>query len=579
MEEKKRDSKFTSPDALLLSTTTTSSAGEVNLEDLASDKISFSQRGSLLFGGRRMKDLMAKMEDMYGKEPGPPEEVKRVRRKRSVEMLQAALEGRRVLSAEEISLSIKVRSMYDGQQQQAEESVAAPSPPVSRNASINTYGIEDWEDVEGQDVDRYGFIKPNRTGTNSTRQSQGIPRVATEISLEAEQPRRARKIGRETARKRYSRSLTPAMADQDGSNSVYSDRRRSFTTPFSSARQRTLADAANMLSLPPGYDDASESGLTVSEQRRRREWARDQKWQKMAKSVATSSADTKGGGMHFEFDTRDSKVINRTWKGIPDRWRATAWHSFLSASAKRRGNTVSDVTLISIYHQLQEASCADDVQIDIDVPRTINMHVMFRRRYRGGQRLLFRVLHAIALYFPSPGYVQGMASIAATLLGYFNEEETFIMMVRLWELRGMRELFMLESDGLLAALQQFENEWLRDGDVSRKLAELSIPTTAFGTRWYLTLFNLSVPFQAQLRIWDVFMLLGDAPDDRGPFGGADLDILHATSAALLDAVRGILLDADFETAMKVVTSFIPVRDDDVLMRVVRTEWKVKKRRG
>ena len=31
-----------------------------------------------------------------------------------------------------------------------------------------------------------------------------------------------------------------------------------------------------------------------------------------------------------------------------------------------------------------EQSSADDVQIDMDVPRTINRHVMFRRRYRGG---------------------------------------------------------------------------------------------------------------------------------------------------------------------------------------------------
>ena len=42
------------------------------------------------------------------------------------------------------------------------------------------------------------------------------------------------------------------------------------------------------------------------------------------------------------------------------------------------------------------------------------------RRYRGGQRLLFRVLHAVALYYSDIGYVQGMASLGATLLCYFD---------------------------------------------------------------------------------------------------------------------------------------------------------------
>jgi hypothetical protein len=36
------------------------------------------------------------------------------------------------------------------------------------------------------------------------------------------------------------------------------------------------------------------------------------------------------------------------------------------------------------FYELQEESSADDMQIDVDVPRTINRHIMFRRRYRGG---------------------------------------------------------------------------------------------------------------------------------------------------------------------------------------------------
>jgi hypothetical protein len=110
--------------------------------------------------------------------------------------------------------------------------------------------------------------------------------------------------------------------------------------------------------------------------------------------------------------------------------------------------------------------------------------------------------------------------------------------------------------------------------------ELGITSTAWGTRWYLTLFNYSLPFPAQLRVWDVFMLLGDASNSNASskFSG-DLDVLHATSAALIDATREILLDSDFENAMKVLTSWIPIKDEDILMRVARAEYKMRKKRA
>lgn len=138
-------------------------------------------------------------------------------------------------------------------------------------------------------------------------------------------------------------------------------------------------------------------------------------------------------------------------------------------------------------------------------------------------------------------------------------------------------------------------------------ADLGISPTAYGTRWYLTLFNYSIPFPAQLRVWDVFMLLGDSdppllspppqqphptssstspatssasnptPNIKRSFNGG-LDVLHAVSAALVDGTREILLDSDFENAMKVLTSWIPVRDEELLMKVAKAEWKLHRKR-
>lgn len=102
----------------------------------------------------------------------------------------------------------------------------------------------------------------------------------------------------------------------------------------------------------------------------------------------------------------------------------------------------------------------------------------------------------------------------------------------------------------------------------------------------MTLFNYSIPFPAQLRVWDVFFLLGDDISRPGSGEAASkmkfgrtLDVLHATSAALIDGMRDILLESDFENAMKVLTSWVPIRDEDLFMRVAKAEFQVHKRKG
>lgn len=236
-----------------------------------------------------------------------------------------------------------------------------------------------------------------------------------------------------------------------------------------------MDEAGDMLTLPPGLADIAEDeeGGRAVASLKKKEWERAEKWSKMARVVKPGKD---GEGMEFEFDTRNPKLIERTWKGIPDRWRAAAWFSFLATSAKKRKNSATNESIITAFHNLQYRSSADDVQIDIDVPRTINSHIMFRKRYRGGQRLLFRVLHALSLYFPETGYVQGMASLAATLLCYFDEEKCFIMLVRMWTFRGLDKLYEAGFQGLMSALDEFQKSWLdTNKEVSAKLVSFPPP--------------------------------------------------------------------------------------------------------
>lgn len=552
----------------------------------------------------------------------------------------------RVLSADESMLSRKVRAMYkhgcegaagwDDVEEESEsvqtsfvDSSVADTPingssltvdrnredtlslrssnresTIIRETTEIAGGLEDWTDVDGGEVDRYGFILPKKTGSRGSGNALDGPdepriqRVSTALQLVSEEPRK-RGMRRSASRARSTRSASATISSprrrrsqksSKAQGSVFSNQtgRSAAQRPLRQAanrlphnRDRRLMDeASDMLKLPPGLADLAEQeeGGKADQAMKAKEIEREEKWRKMAKVVQTGA---KGGGMMFEFDVKDPKVISRTWKGIPDRWRGTAWYAFLAASSKADKDSPTDEELIESFYELQEESSADDMQIDVDVPRTINRHIMFRRRYRGGQRLLFRVLHAMSLYLPDTGYVQGMAALAATLLCYYEEDKAFVMLVRLWMFRGLERLYESGFHGLMDALEDFETNWLRGGEVAKKLEELAITSTAYGTRWYLTLFNYSLPFPAQLRVWDVFMLLGDASRSSSTcakFSG-DLDVLHATSAALIDATREILLDSDFENAMKVLTSWIPIKDEDLLMRVAKAEYKIRKKRA
>jgi hypothetical protein len=445
----------------------------------------------------------------------------------------------RVLSVDELELSLRVRSMYEygnergvdlidrglaGQTLVEEESdTEAPTasaaqslrvdrtrPPngdLHRSPSFNTKresiipreryelagGIEDWEDVDGGEVDRYGFILPKKAESRdsnrsaATYDSPGLMRVSTALRDVSESPRRKRTVRRSNSRIKTSMSAPNGSPSRRASKhslrppgSINSYRSTSSfgvtQSPlrFASNRlphnreRRFVDEASDMLTLPPGLEDiavAKEGGKEALAMKRK-EWQREGKWRKMGKATERQA---KGGGMLFDFDPKDPKVISRTWKGIPDKWRASAWWSFLAVSAKRDKKSLHEEELVQRFYELQDESSADDVQIDCDVPRTINRHIMFRRRYRGGQRLLFRVLHALSLYFPDTGYVQGMAALAATFLCYYDEEQAFVMMVRMWQLRGLDRLYSSGFGGLMEALDDFEKHWLRGGDVAKKL--------------------------------------------------------------------------------------------------------------
>ncbi|EPZ34598.1 RabGAP/TBC [Rozella allomycis CSF55] len=101
-------------------------------------------------------------------------------------------------------------------------------------------------------------------------------------------------------------------------------------------------------------------------------------------------------------------------KGIPDCLRGRVWNCALS-------NLEFNSEIPPIANLFSFKSSFEN-QIDLDINRTMRTHFQYYLRYGEGQRSLFRVLTAYSNYEKSVGYCQGMSTVVAFLLTYFDEE-------------------------------------------------------------------------------------------------------------------------------------------------------------
>ncbi|CAK5280676.1 unnamed protein product [Mycena citricolor] len=251
--------------------------------------------------------------------------------------------------------------------------------------------------------------------------------------------------------------------------------------------------------------------------------------------------------------SKEAKLRVRVYKGIPDRWRPAAWDMFMSTKASMGPEQMS--RLAARYRDGLDKPSTYDIQIDLDVPRTISGHVFYRTRYGAGQRSLFHVLHSFSLHCGECGYVQGMGPIAATLLCYLDPEKVYASLVRLHDAYGMHTIFSPGFPGLLEAIyvQERITETMMPA-VYAAFKKHSISTTSYATKWYITLFANSVPFQTQLRLWDAFL-----------FEGTDLFV--AVAVAIVWAYRDHITSsaANFETILSLLSSFFIPEDEDTLL--------------
>ena len=266
-----------------------------------------------------------------------------------------------------------------------------------------------------------------------------------------------------------------------------------------------MAEEINFKSIPSNIMITDQYGFLVTEEDKTKKVsegktstdlllinARTEKWNDMIQN-------------YDEFYKKKySKLKSRTRKGIPDCFRSQVWQLFAEEEKYRKGkeNIFSELDLIKFDENLE-------IVIIKDLDRTFPKCYLFKEKYGNGQRKLYKVLSYYSKYNTSTGYVQGMGFIAAVFLTYMDEKSTFFMLDSLMKKYGLEGFYMpgfpklkLTFYILLNLMKKFVPK------VYELFKKEGMMPSMYASEWFICLFSRNLPFEALVRIFDVFLLEG-----------------------------------------------------------------------
>lgn len=194
---------------------------------------------------------------------------------------------------------------------------------------------------------------------------------------------------------------------------------------------------------------------------------------------------------------RTEKLRNMVRAGIPHSLRPQMWMRLSGALQKK---IKSETT----YHDIVKASSNDALmtskQIEKDLLRIMPTNACFSSPNGTGIPRLRRILRGIAWLYPDIGYCQGTGVIAASLLLFLEEEDSFWMMATIVEDLLPASYYSSTLLGIQAdqrVMQTLISNYLTvvDEALKRHDIELSLITL----HWFLTLFANVVHMKILLR--------------------------------------------------------------------------------
>jgi len=209
--------------------------------------------------------------------------------------------------------------------------------------------------------------------------------------------------------------------------------------------------------------------------------------------------------------------------------RAEFWQCCLRIDLEDANQTFN--SLLAMGNDPRESQ-----QIDKDINRCLRYHKVFAERYATGQCKLYRVLTAYAHLDSGTKYTQGMSTIAAILLIYFEDESvSFGAMRKMFASYGYHYLYTNNLSGVTSCYDPFEamvkarQPALHEHMTKHITVGMGIPYPAlFLPNWLLECFYSSLPFTLVVKVWDFLFLFGP-------------NVLFQTSLAILGELQSQLL--------------------------------------
>ncbi|KAG2449677.1 hypothetical protein HYH02_005206 [Chlamydomonas schloesseri] len=212
---------------------------------------------------------------------------------------------------------------------------------------------------------------------------------------------------------------------------------------------------------------------------------------------------------------------------------------------------------------------AVDTSIMRDLNRTYPTHIYFTQRQGPGQRALYSVLRAYAVYDSKVGYVQGMGFLAAVLLLYMDAEEAFWTLVAIMKGplgpdngEGLQRLYMPGMPGLQCSLYRFKHLLPEVAPrVAARMEREGVEPALYATHWFNTAFAYSLPFPHLLRVWDIFLAEGQK-------------MVFRVGLALLQSAERRLAGLPFEALLEQLSAkrlheLLPPQPEELVRRALR----------
>jgi hypothetical protein len=209
------------------------------------------------------------------------------------------------------------------------------------------------------------------------------------------------------------------------------------------------------------------------------------------------------------FKLNKDKFLNRVAKGPPASFRWISWLISCNLPFERP----KDFYAFLLSQQLNSET---DIQIKKDLNRTLSGIKITNFIIDDSQLILYNILKAFALVDTEVSYCQGMNFIVGFLLviSDFNEIETFYFMLAIFsntfkENLGIRGFFLEGFPLLNFYVSLFLGLFSKTlPELKKHFEKLEIPDEVWISKWFRTLFTLSLPFEFCMQIWDCLVIYG-----------------------------------------------------------------------